>query len=354
MNTESSQIAIAEECERIKSMLLEKNASYGNSALEPIHVFAPKADAQAGIRFRLDDKLTRIAKGDGRFDEDTIGDIIGYLVLLHIAERASPVTETAAQCPPVASNHDDEVEVLHEEIERLTNTLHTAESNAGFLLQSRNSEIERLKQDLDQANQFTASANAAAFSMKKKLDEQLKAEKELQRKACEDCQRECDEARKERDEARAAIAELHSQASVKITSLEACASKLEAERDEAIVQRDAFRNNTALEKAVSERNDAWVQLNELSASLVKAIAQEKHISEDYNSCFRRIVRERDIAIKERNALIQKAHTEQEQVQECIMRAERAELRAANAERRFAEAQASIKVLKQDTDSSMGP
>jgi hypothetical protein len=79
----AEQIAAA--CERVKAMLLAKNASYGNSALEPIRVFS-RASAAEGIRVRLDDKLSRLAKGNNQYDEDTIGDIIGYLVLLQIAE----------------------------------------------------------------------------------------------------------------------------------------------------------------------------------------------------------------------------------------------------------------------------
>jgi len=69
---------------KIETMLVEKNKAYGNSALEPIRIFS-KEDADAGIRQRIDDKLSRLARGTDFADEDTISDLIGYLVLLKIS-----------------------------------------------------------------------------------------------------------------------------------------------------------------------------------------------------------------------------------------------------------------------------
>ena len=62
-----------------------KNSKYGNSALEPLNVFSP-ANAVAGIKMRIDDKLKRI-KNAGLVDatEDTLQDLAGYLILLMIA-----------------------------------------------------------------------------------------------------------------------------------------------------------------------------------------------------------------------------------------------------------------------------
>ena len=74
---------IAAECDRIKALLLEKNRKYGNSALEPVRVFS-KADATEQIRVRIDDKLCRLARGLDD-DEDTVLDLVGYLVLLLVA-----------------------------------------------------------------------------------------------------------------------------------------------------------------------------------------------------------------------------------------------------------------------------
>ena len=63
-----------------------KNSKYGNSALEPLNVFS-EANAVAGIKMRIDDKLKRI-KNAGLVDatEDTLQDLAGYLILLMIAK----------------------------------------------------------------------------------------------------------------------------------------------------------------------------------------------------------------------------------------------------------------------------
>ena len=77
---------IAAECDRIKAMLLEKNAAYGDTALRPPHIFSNLNSSEA-IRARLDDKLSRHMHQPGAFGESEIDDLIGYLVLLNIAER---------------------------------------------------------------------------------------------------------------------------------------------------------------------------------------------------------------------------------------------------------------------------
>jgi hypothetical protein len=76
---------IATTCEDIKVLLLEKNAKYGNSALEPLKVFSKLNSADA-ICARIDDKLARISNtGLNEATEDTLDDLIGYMVLLKIA-----------------------------------------------------------------------------------------------------------------------------------------------------------------------------------------------------------------------------------------------------------------------------
>lgn len=78
---------IAEECDAIKAMLLSKNAKYGNSALAPVRVFS-KASPIEQLLVRIDDKLSRLTAGAAD-DEDTLADLIGYLVLLRVARRAA-------------------------------------------------------------------------------------------------------------------------------------------------------------------------------------------------------------------------------------------------------------------------
>tara|TARA_R100001163_G_C5066232_1_gene204535 strand:+ start:233 stop:598 length:366 start_codon:yes stop_codon:yes gene_type:complete len=83
MNTRSK---IKSKCKSLEDLLLQKNARYGDSALEPLNVFS-EAGAVAGIKVRIDDKLKRI-KNSGLVDatEDTLQDLAGYLILLMIAK----------------------------------------------------------------------------------------------------------------------------------------------------------------------------------------------------------------------------------------------------------------------------
>ena len=81
----STKNQIKQKCKELEDLLLMKNEKYGNSALEPLNVFSP-ANAVAGIKIRIDDKLKRI-KNAGLVDatEDTLQDLAGYLILLMIA-----------------------------------------------------------------------------------------------------------------------------------------------------------------------------------------------------------------------------------------------------------------------------
>ena len=74
------------ECENIKQMLLQKNRAYGNSFADPVRIFS-KATPEEALLIRIDDKLSRIARGQDA-GEDTILDLIGYLVLLRVLHRA--------------------------------------------------------------------------------------------------------------------------------------------------------------------------------------------------------------------------------------------------------------------------
>jgi hypothetical protein len=74
---------IVAKCVDVRDLLLEKNAKYGNSALEPLGVFGAD-DVEAGLRERIDDKLKRIQRGAADDDEDPLFDLIGYLILLLI------------------------------------------------------------------------------------------------------------------------------------------------------------------------------------------------------------------------------------------------------------------------------
>ena len=81
----NTQTEIAIVCDDIKDLLLQKNIKYGDSALVPLRVLS-KASPKEQILVRIDDKLSRISRGDILHeDEDVVNDLIGYLVLLKIA-----------------------------------------------------------------------------------------------------------------------------------------------------------------------------------------------------------------------------------------------------------------------------
>jgi hypothetical protein len=78
---------IEETCNELKELLIQKNIDYNNSLQNPIQVFSKSAPID-GILSRLDDKLNRIKKkGINDKTEDTIMDIMGYLVHLKIAKK---------------------------------------------------------------------------------------------------------------------------------------------------------------------------------------------------------------------------------------------------------------------------
>lgn len=81
--------AIIAECDAIKAMLLNKNESYGDSALNPTRTFAKKSDATEQLNVRIDDKLSRIQRGSEFPGDNDIEDLIGYLILLRIAQKQS-------------------------------------------------------------------------------------------------------------------------------------------------------------------------------------------------------------------------------------------------------------------------
>lgn len=69
----------------VTNLLLEKNDAYGDSALNPVGIFS-KGDPVESLCARLDDKLMRIkSRGITDATEDTVQDLIGYLILLKIA-----------------------------------------------------------------------------------------------------------------------------------------------------------------------------------------------------------------------------------------------------------------------------
>jgi len=82
-----TQKLISKVCDDVKKLLLKKNKAYGNSALDPVRIFS-RANTKEQIKVRLDDKLSRLKRGKDTdaVPEDINMDILGYLVLLRVAE----------------------------------------------------------------------------------------------------------------------------------------------------------------------------------------------------------------------------------------------------------------------------
>jgi hypothetical protein len=76
---------IDSECENIKQMLIAKNQAYGNSFADPVRIFS-RVTPEDGLNIRIDDKLSRIARGQNA-GEDAILDLIGYLILKRVLGR---------------------------------------------------------------------------------------------------------------------------------------------------------------------------------------------------------------------------------------------------------------------------
>ena len=81
-----TQKEIEKVTKQVSELLIAKNKSYGDSALNPTRVFS-KADAVEQLLVRIDDKLSRIQNGHDWPGDNDIDDLIGYLILLKIAKE---------------------------------------------------------------------------------------------------------------------------------------------------------------------------------------------------------------------------------------------------------------------------
>ena len=78
---------ILDSCHEIAKILIDKNISYGDSALSPVRIFS-KAEPREQLYVRIDDKLSRLMKGSDYPGDNDIDDLIGYLILLKIAKSS--------------------------------------------------------------------------------------------------------------------------------------------------------------------------------------------------------------------------------------------------------------------------
>jgi hypothetical protein len=83
----ATQQAIMDTCQWIATFLVAKNTAYGDSALAPVRIFS-RASSTEQLLVRIDDKLSRIQRTglESPDGEDVILDLIGYLILLRIAQ----------------------------------------------------------------------------------------------------------------------------------------------------------------------------------------------------------------------------------------------------------------------------
>lgn len=99
------QALIVNVCDDLRDFLLEKNEAYGNSALDPVRVFS-KASAEEQLLVRIDDKLSRLARGGEYPGDDTLQDLLGYLVLLQVSRRIDALASTQASAAQNARLND--------------------------------------------------------------------------------------------------------------------------------------------------------------------------------------------------------------------------------------------------------
>ena len=83
----STEELIKEVGREVVMLLVEKNKAYGDTANNPPKIFS-KLSAKEGLLARIDDKLSRIKhKGLNDLTEDTVKDLIGYLILYKVQIR---------------------------------------------------------------------------------------------------------------------------------------------------------------------------------------------------------------------------------------------------------------------------
>lgn len=81
--TETQQ-GIIDVCAKLRSLLLDKNRKYGDSAVHPARILS-RSDPLEQLRVRIDDKLNRIRNAQTDEDEDVYWDLAGYFVLYLVA-----------------------------------------------------------------------------------------------------------------------------------------------------------------------------------------------------------------------------------------------------------------------------
>jgi hypothetical protein len=86
-------------CIDLAIFLSQKNDAYGDSALDPVRIFS-KANATEQILIRIDDKISRLIRGKEFGDDDTLRDLLGYLLLYFVSKANTVDAPATAEVPP--------------------------------------------------------------------------------------------------------------------------------------------------------------------------------------------------------------------------------------------------------------
>jgi hypothetical protein len=84
----NTQAVIRKVCDEYRDFLLAKNEQYGDSAIHPLRIFS-KANPEEQLLVRIDDKLSRLTRGNASLepDEDIMDDLVGYWLLLKVVRN---------------------------------------------------------------------------------------------------------------------------------------------------------------------------------------------------------------------------------------------------------------------------
>tara|TARA_R100000995_G_C3443884_1_gene104690 strand:+ start:283 stop:642 length:360 start_codon:yes stop_codon:yes gene_type:complete len=91
---DSFKLKVGKIAVKVINLLAKKNEQYGDSAFDPMRFFSDLGP-DAGLRVRIDDKLSRLMRGNDTIesDIDVIEDLIGYFILLRLTMEEYPEDE---------------------------------------------------------------------------------------------------------------------------------------------------------------------------------------------------------------------------------------------------------------------
>jgi len=87
VNEAPSGKAIFDAGTEIIEMLLKKNISYSNSAMDPLNILS-SASPEEQIKMHIDNKLTRLKYQKEFQNEDSLKDLAGYVILLMVLKKS--------------------------------------------------------------------------------------------------------------------------------------------------------------------------------------------------------------------------------------------------------------------------